>query len=69
MHGPGAKAGSVGGIEDIAHPISVARAVMEKTPHVMLVGEGAKKIRTRTGIYCKEPSHEQTTQGMAQLET
>ena len=36
--------GSVAFIEGIAHPISVARAVMEKTPHVMLVGEGAKKF-------------------------
>ena len=33
--------GSVACLEHIKHPISVARAVMEKTPHVMLVGEGA----------------------------
>ena len=33
--------GSVACLENIVHPISVARAVMEKTPHVMLVGEGA----------------------------
>ncbi|MBT5927873.1 MAG: N(4)-(beta-N-acetylglucosaminyl)-L-asparaginase [Verrucomicrobia bacterium] len=50
MHGPGTKAGSVGGIEDIAHPISVARAVMEKTPHVMLVGQGAKKFALEQGF-------------------
>src|SRR5690606_9022244 len=31
--------GSVACLEHIVHPISVARAVMEKTPHVMLVGE------------------------------
>ena len=36
--------GSVAFLEGIAHPISVARAVMEKTPHVMLVGKGAKKF-------------------------
>lgn len=35
--------GSVGCVEGIAHPISVARHVMEHTQHVMLVGEGAKK--------------------------
>lgn len=34
-------AGSVTFLENIMHPISVARAVMEKTPHVMLSGEGA----------------------------
>ena len=35
--------GSVAFIEDIMHPISVARMVMEKTPHVMIVGEGANR--------------------------
>lgn len=33
--------GSVACLEHIVHPISVARAVMEKTPHVMIVGQGA----------------------------
>lgn len=36
-----ANCGSVGFLEGIAHPISVARHIMEHTPHVMLVGEGA----------------------------
>ena len=36
-----ANIGSVAALEHIKHPISVARAVMEKTPHVMLVGDGA----------------------------
>ncbi len=44
MDGPEHRAGSVGAIEDIAHPISVARSVMEETPHVMLVGDGARKF-------------------------
>ncbi|MCF8411529.1 MAG: isoaspartyl peptidase/L-asparaginase, partial [Crocinitomicaceae bacterium] len=38
------RCGSVAFLEGIAHPISVARAIMEKTQHVMLVGEGAKKF-------------------------
>jgi len=50
MAGPGHQAGSVGGIRDILHPISVARAVMEKTPHVMLVGEGAKQFAIKNGF-------------------
>ena len=33
--------GAVAGMEHIKHPISVARLVMDKTPHVMLVGDGA----------------------------
>ncbi len=43
-------AGSVAAIERIKHPISVARRVMEKTPHVMLVGEGAQKFAVSEGF-------------------
>ena len=42
--------GSVAALERIAHPISVARAVMEKTPHVMLVGEGAQQFALENGF-------------------
>lgn len=42
--------GSVVFLEDIMHPISVARKVMEKTPHVMLAGEGAKKFALENGF-------------------
>src|SRR5882757_9620492 len=41
--------GSVAAIENIAHPISVARLVMEKTPHVMLVGDGATQFAVEQG--------------------
>ncbi|HEV8539285.1 MAG TPA: N(4)-(beta-N-acetylglucosaminyl)-L-asparaginase [Bacteroidota bacterium] len=43
-------AGSVMCIEHIMHPISVARAVMEKTPHVVLVGEGATRFAIEQGF-------------------
>src|SRR5471030_335981 len=42
--------GAVAGMEYIAHPISVARAVMEKTPHVLLVGEGATQFAVEQGF-------------------
>ena len=42
--------GSVGCIEHIMNPISVARLVMEKTPHVMLVGEGALEFALQNGF-------------------
>ena len=45
-----ARCGSVAFLEGIAHPISVARAVMEKTQHVMLVGAGAKKFALDYGF-------------------
>jgi len=43
-------AGSVCFLEHIKHPISVARKVMEKTPHIMLVGEGALKFALDNGF-------------------
>lgn len=42
--------GSVACLEHIMHPISVARAVMERTPHVMLVGEGALQFALNQGF-------------------
>jgi N4-(beta-N-acetylglucosaminyl)-L-asparaginase len=43
-------AGSVVFLESVMHPISVARKVMEKTPHVMLAGEGALKFALAEGF-------------------
>lgn len=45
-----ANIGSVACLEHIKHPISVARAVMEKTPHVMLVGDGALQFALEQGF-------------------
>lgn len=45
-----ANIGSVAALEHIKHPISVARAVMEKTPHVMLVGAGALQFAKEQGF-------------------
>ena len=42
--------GSVAALEHIVHPISVARRVMEKTHHVMLVGEGALQFALQQGF-------------------
>lgn len=42
--------GSVACLQHIVHPISVARAVMEKTPHTMLVGEGALEFALAQGF-------------------
>ncbi len=41
--------GAVAGLEHIAHPISVARRVMERTPHVLLVGDGSPARPGATG--------------------
>ena len=54
MAGPGHRGGSVAALEGIRHPISAARRVMEKTPHVMLVGEGARLFALREGLEAVE---------------
>src|SRR5665213_1653718 len=45
-----ANCGSVGAIEQIKHPVSVARKIMETTPHIMLVGEGAQQFAIENGF-------------------
>jgi N4-(beta-N-acetylglucosaminyl)-L-asparaginase len=50
MHGPTRRAGAVGAIEDIATPAAVAKAVLEYTDHIMLVGAGAKKFALEMGF-------------------
>jgi N4-(beta-N-acetylglucosaminyl)-L-asparaginase len=42
--------GGVAGLERIKHPISVARRVMERTPHVLIVGEGAQQFAVAQGF-------------------
>jgi N4-(beta-N-acetylglucosaminyl)-L-asparaginase len=42
--------GSVAFLQHIEHPVSVARAVMEKTPHIMLVGDGALQFALANGF-------------------
>ena len=49
-----ANCGSVAFLERIKHPISVARRVMEKTPHVMLVGSGAQQFAVAEGFPLEE---------------
>lgn len=50
MDGPSRDAGAVAGVEGIVHPISAARHVMEKSHHVMLVGEGARWFALEHGV-------------------
>ncbi len=53
MDGDG-RCGSVAALSDIAHPVSVARRVMEQTPHVMLVGQGAQQFAVQQGFERKK---------------
>lgn len=55
MDGRMLQAGSVASLRHIANPIHLARLVMEKTPHVMLVGEGAEEFAKSQGIELVSP--------------
>jgi N4-(beta-N-acetylglucosaminyl)-L-asparaginase len=50
MHGPTKRAGAVAALEGIATPSLVAKAVMDHTDHIMLVGAGAKKFALEMGF-------------------
>src|SRR6202030_1490791 len=55
MDGRTLAAGSVAALQHIANPIHLARLVMEKTPHVMLVGPGAERFAQSQGIELVSP--------------
>jgi N4-(beta-N-acetylglucosaminyl)-L-asparaginase len=50
-----ANCGAVAGLEQIKHPISVARKIMETTPYVLLVGQGAQQFALENGFSKEKP--------------
>lgn len=57
MDGKTKKAGAVASVKIVKNPISAARAVMEKTPHVLLGGRGAELFATQQGLEVVDPSY------------
>lgn len=57
MDGKTLKAGAVASVTHIRNPIVAARAVMERSEHVMLIGEGAEKFAKAHGAVMVEPSY------------
>ena len=57
MNGATQSAGAVAGVKTIKNPITAARAVMEKSTHVMMVGTGAEKFAAQQGITIVPPSY------------
>jgi beta-aspartyl-peptidase (threonine type) len=55
MDGRTLSAGAVAAVQHIANPIHLARLVMEKTPHVLLVGDGAEQFAKSQGVELVSP--------------
>ena len=57
MDGKSGKGGAVAGVSKVKNPVLLARKVMEKTEHVMLMGRGAEKFAKEIGIELVDPSY------------
>lgn len=57
MNGKTLQAGAVAGVTNVRNPISAARAVMEKSEHVMLSGRGAEQFAKEAGLAIVDPSY------------
>lgn len=69
MDGATLRAGAVAGVTRTRHPISLARAVMEKSPHVMLIGDGAERFARAQGLEEVAPAFFFTERRWRALET
>lgn len=63
---PSGNCGSVAGLEYIENPISVARKVMDETPHVMLVGDGALQFAMENGFEKKDLMTDKSKKALAE---
>jgi beta-aspartyl-peptidase (threonine type) len=68
MEGRTKKAGAVAGVTNVRNPISAARAVMEKTKHVMLIGRGAEVFAQEAGLEIVDPKYFWTQHRWDQLQ-
>jgi L-asparaginase / beta-aspartyl-peptidase len=68
MDGASLRAGAVAGLRTVRNPITLARAVMEHSPHVMLIGEGAERFAEERGIERVDPEYFRTERRWQQLQ-
>ena len=68
MDGATQKAGAVAGVRHVRNPIELARMVMERTPHVLLAGEGAEEFALEQGVDLVPGSYFYTERRWQQLE-
>ncbi|HEV7223950.1 MAG TPA: isoaspartyl peptidase/L-asparaginase [Pirellulales bacterium] len=68
MEGKTKRAGAVAGVTIVKNPISAARAVMERSKHVMLIGRGAEVFASKAGLEIVDPSYFWTLPRWRQIE-
>jgi L-asparaginase / beta-aspartyl-peptidase len=67
MDGRSRGAGAVAGVRRVRNPVHLARLVMERSPHVLLVGEGAEAFASEQGVTLVDPGWFSTARRRAQL--
>jgi len=68
MEGTTLRAGSIAGVRTIRNPISAARAVMERSEHVLLTGQGAEAFAKEQGLMMVDPSYFYTSERWESLQ-
>jgi beta-aspartyl-peptidase (threonine type) len=68
MDGASLDAGAVAGVTDVRSPIELAKVVMERSEHVMLIGEGAEAFARRHGFERTDPSFFHTDRRWAEMQ-
>lgn len=68
MEGADKRAGAVAGVTTVKNPITLARAVMDKTKHVMLIGRGAEQFAKEAGLEIVDPDYFRTERRWKQLQ-
>lgn len=67
MEGKMQEAGAIAGVRQVKNPIRLAGEVLNNSPHVMLIGEGAEEFATQRGVELIDNSYFQTKRRRAQL--
>jgi beta-aspartyl-peptidase (threonine type) len=68
MDGTTLRAGAIAGVHRVKNPVLLARAVMEKSPHVFLTGDGAEEFARTVGIELVDPAYFRTDDRWNQLQ-
>jgi beta-aspartyl-peptidase (threonine type) len=68
MDGATLKAGAIAGVHRVKNPIRLARAVMDQSKHVMLIGDGAEAFAKSVGVELVDPKYFHTKERWEQLE-